>query len=77
MDNEREARLRREAMAWLRVRTQDGARPISREELGDFTFDRAPFRIIPSYSGIWKPARGATGSGPAAVAYDVFRSAPP
>jgi len=56
MDNEREARLRREAMAWLRMRTQDGARPISREELGDFTFDRAPFRIIPSYSGIWKPA---------------------
>jgi len=56
MDSEREARLRREAMAWLTVRTQDGSRPISREEVGDFTFDGAPFRLIPPQQGIWKPA---------------------
>ncbi len=43
-------------MAWLTTRTQDGARPISREELGDFTFDGAPFRLIPTQTGIWKPA---------------------
>lgn len=56
MDSDRDARLRREAMAWLALRTQDGARPISREELADFTFDGAPFRLIPTQSGIWKPA---------------------
>lgn len=56
MDGDREARLRREAMAWLAVRTHDGSRSVSRDELGDFTFDGAPFRLIPSYSGIWKPA---------------------
>ena len=56
MDSDREARLRREAMAWLAVRTQDGARPISREEFADFTFDGTPFRLIPTQSGIWKPA---------------------
>lgn len=50
------ARLRAEAMAWLTVRTQDRARPISREELGDFTFDGAPFRLIRTMTGIWKPA---------------------
>lgn len=57
MDVETEVRLRREAMAWLTVRTQDGARPISREELAsDFVFDTAPFRLIPTQTGIWKPA---------------------
>lgn len=56
MDDATDARLRAEAMAWLTVRTQDGARPISREELGDFTFDGAPFRLIPTMTGIWKPA---------------------
>lgn len=56
MDDATEARLRGEAMAWLTVRTQDGARSISREELGDFTFDGEPFRLIPTQTGIWKPA---------------------
>lgn len=34
-------------MAWLALRTQDGARPLSREEFGDFTFDGAAFRLVP------------------------------
>lgn len=49
-------RLRREVMAWLTVRTQDGAQPISTEELADFRFDGEPFRLMDAQRGIWKPA---------------------
>lgn len=51
-----EDRLRREAMAWLTVRTHDGARSVARSELADFQFDGRPFRLIPTQTGIWKPA---------------------
>ena len=41
-DDERDARLRREAMAWLAIRTNDGADAISSSELLEFTFDGEP-----------------------------------
>ncbi len=41
-----DARLRREAMAWLTVRTNDGLDPISRQDLLDFTFDGMMFRLM-------------------------------
>ena len=50
-----DARLRREAQAWLTVRTHDGQVSISREELGDFAIDGRRFRLIDNYKGIWKP----------------------
>lgn len=55
-DSERDARLRREAMAWLTVRTHDGALPIHARELLDFTFDGEPFRLMDVQRGIRKPA---------------------
>lgn len=51
-----DARLRAEAMTWLERRTDDGREPITRSELADFTFDGAPFRLIATQQGIWKPA---------------------
>lgn len=55
-DPDMDRRLRREVMAWLTVRTHDGAQPISTEELTDFTFDGEPFRLMDAQGGIWKPA---------------------
>lgn len=55
-DGDRDARLRRELMAWLTVRTHDGAQPISTTELGDFAFDGERFRVMDRQSGIWKPS---------------------
>ena len=55
-DHDRQLRLRREAMAWLTVRTHDGAMTISREELGDFRFDGEPFALIDRQRGIRSPA---------------------
>lgn len=55
-DDERDARLRREAMAWLTVRTEDGREPISSGDLLDFTFDGEPFRLMDVQRGIRKPA---------------------
>lgn len=52
----RQERLRREAMAWLTVRTHDGARQISREELSDFRFDGEPFALLDRQRGIRSPA---------------------
>lgn len=56
MDGGTDARLREEAMAWLSMRTHDGAIPLTRDELGDFAFDGEPFRLISTMTGIWKPA---------------------
>lgn len=42
-------------MAWLSVRTHDGALPITRSELGDFQFGGKPFRLMDLTKGIWKP----------------------
>lgn len=50
-----DARLRREAAAWLTVRTQDGQVPISSPELLDFEFDGEPFRLMDPQRGIRKP----------------------
>lgn len=59
-DTERDSRLGGEAMAWLAVRTHDGARPIGSEELGDFRFEGQPFRLLDAQRGIWKPAKFAS-----------------
>ncbi|MFD6858151.1 HNH endonuclease [Rhodococcus sp. NPDC060090] len=48
-------RLRREAMAWLTVRTNDGLEPISRHDLLDFTIDGSMFRLMDPTRGIRKP----------------------
>lgn len=50
-----ETRLRREAMAWLTVRTDDGLGPISRRDLLDFTIDGKMFRLMDPTRGIRKP----------------------
>ncbi|MGF1664593.1 MAG: hypothetical protein ACFCVG_19375 [Kineosporiaceae bacterium] len=51
-----DARLRREAIAWLTVRSNDGADSLSTDELLDFTFDGEPFRLMDAQPGIRKPA---------------------
>lgn len=48
-------RLRQEAIAWLKVRTDDGKYSLTREEINDFFFDGAPFKLIDSMKGIRKP----------------------
>lgn len=55
-DPARQERLRREAAAWLTVRTHDGATPVSREELGDFRFDGEAFALLDRQRGIRSPA---------------------
>jgi len=55
-DVDLDARLRREVMAWLTVRTHDGAQPISTHELSDFAFDGERHRLMDAQRGIWKPA---------------------
>ena len=55
MSDDVDARLRREAQAWLTVRTHDGQVPISRDELEDFTFDGRPFKLMDRQRGIRKP----------------------
>jgi putative restriction endonuclease len=51
-----DARLRREAIAWLTVRSNDGADALSTDEILDFTFDGEPFRLMDAQRGIRKPA---------------------
>ena len=55
-DGELDARLRRELMTWLTVRTHDGAQPIGTSELADFMFDGEQFRVLDRQRGITKPA---------------------
>lgn len=55
-DDDRDARLRREAMAWLSVRSNDGREPLHSSDLLDFAFDGAPFRLMDVQRGIRKPA---------------------
>lgn len=50
-----DARLRREAMQFLTVRTNDGLESITRDELLDFTFDGDMFRLVDKTRGIRKP----------------------
>jgi putative restriction endonuclease len=51
-----DAELRREAMAWLTIRTNDGLDSISSADLLDFTFRGEPFRLMDAQRGIRKPA---------------------
>src|SRR5665647_2672115 len=51
-----DVRLRREAMAWLTVRTNDGLDPISTTDLLDFEIDGRRFRLMDAQRGIRKPA---------------------
>lgn len=48
-------RLRREAIAWLKFRTDDGAVALTRDEILDFQFEGDRFRLQPTQTGIWKP----------------------
>jgi putative restriction endonuclease len=51
-----QAELRREAMAWLAIRTNDGAESMTSQELLDFRFRGEPFRLMDAQAGIRKPA---------------------
>lgn len=51
-----DSRLRREAMAWLTLRTNDGLNAISTTDLLDFEIDGRPFRLMDAQRGIRKPA---------------------
>jgi putative restriction endonuclease len=53
---DRDLALRREAMAWLTVRTHDGTESITSEELKDFVFDGVRVPLIDAQRGIRKPA---------------------
>lgn len=50
-----DARLRKEAMQFLTVRTNDGLESITRDELLDFMFDGEMFRLVDKTRGIRKP----------------------
>lgn len=50
-----DSRLRREAMAWLTVRTNDGKEWLTREDIQDFSLDGVPRRLQATQTGIWKP----------------------
>lgn len=54
-DDERDARLRREAMAWLTVRSNDGATPVPSSDLFDFVFDGERMPLMDAQRGIRKP----------------------
>ena len=56
MSLEDEQALRREAMAWLTVRTNDGRDAISREDLTQFRFRGERLTLIDQGRGIRKPA---------------------
>lgn len=43
-------------MQWLAVRTHDGDVPLTTDELGEFTFEGDPFRLMDRQRGIRKPA---------------------
>ena len=55
MSEDFDARLRREAQAWLTVRTHDGQMPLSSDELLDFAIDGRPFKLMDRQRGIRKP----------------------
>ncbi|GAA5228428.1 HNH endonuclease [Paeniglutamicibacter antarcticus] len=52
---ERDRRLRDEAIAWLKLRTNDGAVPLTRSEIKDFSFDGDTFALQATQQGIRKP----------------------
>ncbi|GER23591.1 HNH endonuclease [Zafaria cholistanensis] len=52
----RELKLRQTAIDWLKFRTDDGAVPLTRDEILDFKFEGDSFRLQPTQQGIRKPA---------------------
>lgn len=58
-DDDFQNRVRREAMTWLTVRTNDGMDSISTADLDDFTIDGEPFRLKDRQQGIRKPLGGS------------------
>lgn len=54
-DDDEDDRLRREAMAWLTIRTNDGADPLTWLDIEDFRFDDDGIILRNRYTGIWKP----------------------
>jgi putative restriction endonuclease len=55
LNDDFDARLRREAQAWLTVRTHDGQVPLTSDELLDFAIDGRPFKLMDRQRGIRKP----------------------
>ncbi|MEJ5868240.1 HNH endonuclease [Pseudokineococcus sp. 5B2Z-1] len=54
--SERDAELRREAMAWLTVRSEDGREPIPSDVLREFVFEGERMPLLDAQRGIRKPA---------------------
>lgn len=54
--DEEDTALRADAIRFLELRTNDGAIPITRAELAEFTFKGEPFPLIDRQRGIRKPA---------------------
>ena len=52
----RDMALRRAAMTWLTLRTNDGLMPISSDDLRDFTFEGERIALLDAQRGIRKPA---------------------
>lgn len=55
-DAKKELELRRSAIQWLKLRTNDGTISLTRDEILDFTFEGDSFRLQPTQQGIRKPA---------------------
>lgn len=49
------AGLREDAITWLKVRTNDGQYPLTRDDIKDYRFQGEPFALIPTQQGIRKP----------------------
>jgi putative restriction endonuclease len=58
-------------MAWLTVRTNDGADWLTREDVLDFKLDGETRRLQPTQQGIWKPR-----DLPAALSFQTVYRAP-
>lgn len=52
---ERDKWLRMAAIEWLKFRTDDGAIPLTRDEIKDFRFEDEPFALQATQQGIRKP----------------------
>jgi putative restriction endonuclease len=55
-DDERDAEVRREAMAWLTMRSDDGREPVPTEDLRNFAFRGERLPLLDVQRGIRKPA---------------------
>ncbi|WP_309131256.1 HNH endonuclease [Brevibacterium sp.] len=62
--------LREAAINWLKMRTEDGREPLTREDIKDFQFNGEQFKLQPTQQGIRKPS----GFDAALSIQTVFRS---